>query len=147
MKNILVAIDFSDSTVTVINQAIALAEVTSAQVWLIHVAAPEPDFIGYQTGPQTERDFMAHQYRDEHRQLQKWAEQLREKEIHVTALLVQGATIETILEKAQSLDVDMIVVGSHGKTGLYKLLVGSVSEGIIKGSHCPVLIVPSKSYS
>lgn len=142
MNKILVAIDFSESTPLVIRQAMVLAQAISAKLWLIHIAAPDPDFVGYQTGPQTERDFMAHKYRDEHHELHEWAEKLREKEIDVTALLIQGATIETILEKAKSLAVDMIIVGSHGKSGLYKFLVGSVSEGILKNAQCPVLVVP-----
>ncbi len=146
MNQILVAIDFSDSTPLVIDQAMILAQATSAKIWLIHVAAPDPDFVGYQTGPQTERDFMAHKYRDEHHELHEWADKLREKGIDVTALLIQGATIETILEKAKSLTVDMIIVGSHGKSGFYKLLVGSVSEGILSYAKCPVLVVPMSKF-
>ncbi len=145
MKKILVAIDFSESTPLVINQAMMLAQATDSKVWLIHIAAPEPDFVGYQTGPQTERDFMAHKFREEHREIQQWAEQLRQKGIDVVALLLQGATIEKILLEANKLAVDMIIVGAHGKTGLYKVLVGSVSEGILKGANCPVLVVPTRT--
>lgn len=144
MNNILVAIDFSETTHLVINQAIILAQATSSKLWLIHVAAPEPDFIGYKTGPQTERDFMAHQYKEEHSELHKWSEKLRQQGMDTVGLLLQGATIETILEKAKSLAVDLIIVGSHGKTGFYKVLVGSVSEGILKGANCPVLVVPTR---
>lgn len=147
MKKILVAIDFSESTPLVINQAMMLAQATDSKVWLIHIAAPEPDFVGYQTGPQTERDFMAHKFREEHREIQQWAEQLRQKGIDVVALLLQGATIEKILLEADKLAVDMIIVGSHGKTGLYKVLVGSVSEGVLKGANCPVLFVPTRTCS
>ncbi|MEA3243534.1 MAG: universal stress protein, partial [Pseudomonadota bacterium] len=57
--------------------------------------------------------------------------------------LVHGATAETILKKASELDVDMIVVGSHGRGAMYQLLVGSVSEGILHNSRCPVLVVPT----
>jgi nucleotide-binding universal stress UspA family protein len=144
MKKILVAIDFSESTSKVIEQAIILAQATSSKLWLIHIAAPEPDFVGYQTGPQTERDYMAHKFREEHRQIQKWAEHLRQEGIDVVALLCQGPTIETILHKAHKLAVDFIIVGSHGKSGLYKVLVGSVSEGLLKGSNCPILVVPTR---
>lgn len=144
MKKILVAIDFSEITPKIITQALILAQATSSKLWLIHIAAPEPDFVGYETGPQTERDYMANKFREEHRQIQKYAEELRQKGIEVVALLLQGATVETILREANKLDVDLIIIGSHGKSGLYKVLVGSVSEGILQSSNCPVLVVPSR---
>ena len=137
MRNLLVAIDFSQIAPVVIAQAESLAKATKSKLWLIHIAAPDPEFIGYKSGPQTERDFLD-------RQLQEWAEQLRQKGIDAVALLIQGPTIETILEEARKLSADLIVVGSHGHTGLYKVLVGSVSEGILRKAECPVLIVPAR---
>jgi nucleotide-binding universal stress UspA family protein len=144
MKKILVAIDFSEHTSLVISKAINIAQNSLSKLWLIHIAAPEPDFVGYQTGPQTERDYMAQKFRDEHRQIQDWAEKLRQKGIEAVGLLCQGPTVKTILREADKLAVDLIVIGSHGKSGLYKALVGSVSEGILKHAHCPVLVIPTR---
>ena len=56
----------------------------------------------------------------------------------------QGPTIETIIEEAGRLKVDMIVVGSHGHGAMYQLLVGSVSEGVLHRATCPVLVVPAR---
>ncbi len=56
---------------------------------------------------------------------------------------MHGPTVETILKEASKLEVDMIVVGSHGGNAMYQLLVGSVSEGIVHKSKCPVLVVPT----
>ena len=144
MKNIVVAIDFSESTPAIIAQGSTLAQATLSKLWLIHIAAPEPDFVGYKTGPQTERDHIAHKLHSEHRQIQQWAEELRQKGIEAVALLVQGQTVKTLLEEADKLKTDLIVVGSHGKTGLYKVLVGSISEGILRHANCPVLVVPTR---
>jgi nucleotide-binding universal stress UspA family protein len=60
---------------------------------------------------------------------------------------VQGATVETILKEALKLDVDMIVAGSHGRGAMYQLLVGSVSEGVLHKSKCPVIVVPTHERS
>ena len=68
--------------------------------------------------------------------------ELEQSGIDVTPLLIQGATVATIIEESSKLKADMIVIGSHGHGALYKTLVGSVSEGIIRKAACPVLIVP-----
>ena len=145
MENILVAIDFSDVTQRVIEQGILLARAFDCKLWLIHIAAPDPDFVGYTTGPQFRRDLRAETLRDEHKYLQDKADELRKRDICVTTLLIQGETVETILQEAQKLKVDTIVVGSHGHGALYKTLTGSVSEGIIRRAPCPVTIVPAQT--
>ncbi len=140
---ILVSVDLSDSTVEVVEKAEALAKALSAEVWLLHVAAPDPDFVGYEAGPQSMRDFVAETAREEHRQVQAIAERYRQLGLTATALLIQGATAETILKEAAKLDVSMIVVGSHGRGMMRQLLVGSVSEDVIRKSLVPVLVVPT----
>jgi nucleotide-binding universal stress UspA family protein len=147
LMNILVAVDFADTTEAIVRRAEEIAVAFSAKVWLIHVAEPEPDFIGYQPGPQTERDFLAERLRTEHRGIQQIAERLRTKGLDVTALLVQGATVETILEEADRLKIDMIIVGSHGRGAMYHLLLGSVSEGVLRGAACPTLVVPTRRHA
>ena len=144
MDNILAAIDFSDVTPAVIDLAAELARCFASKLWLIHIAAPDPDFVGYGTGPQCQRDWEAQTLRTEHRELQNQAQQLKQKGINATALLVRGATVETILREADKLNADMIVIGSHGHGAFYKTLVGSVSEGVIRKASCPISIVPAK---
>ncbi|MGK7919995.1 MAG: universal stress protein, partial [Trichodesmium sp.] len=138
MKNIVVAIDFSQITPTIITQAETLAQAFQSKLWLIHITEPEPDFVGFKTGPQPKRDHWAEQFRKEHKQIQDLAEELRQKGLDTVALLTQGSTVETILAEAKKLTADLIIVGSHGRSGIEKLFMGSVSEGILKDSPCPV---------
>jgi len=150
---LLVGVDLSESTETVVNKAERFAKALSAKVWLLHIAEPEPadiyiagyepDSIGVGLDPQSLRDALAQRFHREHRQLQEIADRLRMAGLDATALLVQGATVDTILKEASKLEVDMIVVGSHGQGAIYKLLVGSVSEGVLRKSACPVLVVPT----
>ncbi|MDJ0636177.1 MAG: universal stress protein [Xenococcaceae cyanobacterium MO_188.B29] len=147
MDNILAAIDFSPITPTVVDKAAEIARCFASKLWLIHIAAPEPDFVGYGTGPQSKRDWRAKTLREEHRYIQDKALELEQSGIDVTPLLVQGMTVETILQEASKLKTDMIVIGSHGHGALYKALVGSVSAGIIRKASCPVLVVPAKTKS
>ena len=144
MDNILAAIDFSDITPAVVDKAAEIARCFTSKLWLIHIAAPDPDFVGYGTGPPSKRDWRAKTLREEHRYIQEKALELEKSGIDVTPLLIQGVTVETILQEATKLNADMIVIGSHGHGALHKALVGSVSEGIIRKASCPVLIVPAK---
>jgi nucleotide-binding universal stress UspA family protein len=143
VQNILAAVDFSPVTPEVIRLASRLAEGFSARLWLIHVAAPDPDFVGYEPGPQTVRDSRAAELHDEHRGLQGEAEALRARGIDATALLVQGSTVEKIASEAERLEAELVVVGSHGHGAVRKLLVGSVSEGLLRQAGRPVLVVPA----
>jgi len=68
---------------------------------------------------------------------------MRKAGLDTTALLVHGATVETILKEASELEVDMIVIGSHGRGAMHQLLMGSVSEGVLRKSRCPILVVPT----
>jgi len=143
MEAILAALDFSAVASSVLERATEMAERFGARLWLVHVAAPEPEFVGYDPGPQAARDHRALDLREEHRRVQRWAEALRARGIDATALLIQGHPVEKILEEADRLHVEMIVLGSHGRGALARLVLGSVSEGVVRRSMCPVLIVPS----
>lgn len=141
---ILAAIDLSPASEKVLEAARQHASLTQATLYLVHAAEPDPAFVGYEAGPQVVRDQVAHMFHDEHKAVQKHADELREKGVNAIALVVQGPTSQTILKEAEKLEADLIVVGSHGHGALYQALVGSVSEGIIRGAPCPVLVVPAR---
>ena len=145
MGNILAAVDFSETSQRVLDRASLLAESLGSRLWLIHVAAPEPDFVGYEVGPPGVRDQVAKHLREEHRLLQSMAETQRQRGIDTKALLVQGPTIETILEEAGKRETDLIVLGSHGRGAFLRALLGSTSEGVLRKTDVPVLIVPART--
>jgi nucleotide-binding universal stress UspA family protein len=106
------------------------------------VSAPDPDFVGYEAGPQSVRDQRAQRLRDEHRELQRSADRLRAGGIQATALLIQGPTVEKILSEAERVAADFIVMASHGHGAVHRALLGSVSEGVLRHAAIPVTIVP-----
>lgn len=144
IDDILVPVDFSDSTRGVIDFAASLARAFSAKLWLLHAAAPDPDFVGYDAGPQTVRDQVASELRGEHKDLQREADALREAGLDAVALMVQGPTVEVILGEADRLGVDQIVMGTHGRGAVKRALLGSVSEGVLHKSACPVTVLPRR---
>ncbi|NHF58643.1 universal stress protein [Flavobacteriaceae bacterium TP-CH-4] len=145
MENLLVAIDFNGDETPLLDKAVQLATKFDSKVWLIHVAAADPAFVGYDIGPQNTRDSRASQLRKKHRQLQEYATELQKQGITATALLLQGAAIATIMEEVKKLHIDLIIMGHHEHGFLYQALMGSVSREIIKKSNIPVLIVPLES--
>lgn len=143
MKTILAAVDFSPVSESVIEQAAALAQAFGAALWLLHVAAPDPDFVGYEPGPQSVRRAVASELHDDHRRLQERSAALRVRGLDCTALLVQGSTPETIVREADRLNADLILLGSHGHGVIRRALLGSVSEHVLHHANRPLLIVPA----
>lgn len=144
MRTILVPVDFSEVTDAVVAWAADLAERADGRLWLLHVAAPNPAFVGFEAGPDVVREGRAKELRQEHRDLQTRADALRAKGLDATALLVEGPTVEKVLAEAERLEADLIVMGSHGRGALSRALLGSVSEGVLRGAHCPVTILPAR---
>ncbi len=142
MATILVPVDFSPAEQAVMACATELAKRLHAKLVLVHVEAPEPDFVGYQVGPQSVREAVARSIHGDAQTLHALRDRLREQGRDVESLLIQGPTVEKIVEEAERLNADYIVMGSHGHGNLFELVVGSVSDGVIRRASCPVVVVP-----
>ena len=140
---ILVCVDLSDSTEEILQTIEKLCRPLNAKIWLLHNAMPEPETIEFKVDPIEARETLAEKFHHQHRQIQELAERFRESGVDATALLVHGKTVDTILKEAADLDVDLIVVGSHGHGAMYQFLVGSISEGVLQRSSKPVLVIPT----
>ena len=141
--SLLVAVDFSSVSDDQLEIVGRLAR-PNREIYLLHVAEPDPTFVGMEAGPEEVRHQVAEEFKREHDQIHDLADRLREQGHEVNALLVQGPTIQTILEQAEKLEAEVIVVGSHGRGKLFDVVVGSVSAGVIRKSTVPVLVVPSR---
>jgi nucleotide-binding universal stress UspA family protein len=141
---LLVPLDLSSATDRVLAATRAVARDSKAEVWLLHVGEPNPDFVGYETGSEAVRDVIAQEYRGEHRKLQEHADKLRADGITATALTIRGPTAATILNEASRLGVELIVMATHGRGAVFDLLVGSVSHAVLRDSRVPVLLVPAR---
>lgn len=143
MKTILAAIDFSVVTEGVVEQAALMARAFGSALYLLHVEAPEPSFVGYEPGPQHERDHVARTIKENRHAIHELRDSLKEQGLDAHGLVIQGPTVEKILEEARRLDASLIVVGSHGHGALRNLILGSVSKGVVRDAPCPTIVVPS----
>lgn len=143
MNTILVPIDFSDVTAQVVATARKFAAAFESRLFLLNVAEPEPDFVGFEAGPPTVRMAVARDFKVEHQRLDELKTQCAASGVEVTALHIQGPIVEKILHEAGEQQAELIVMGSHGHGALYDLLVGSVTHGVIKDARVPVVVVPA----
>lgn len=148
---ILVAIDFKTGTDLLLAEAQRYGQALNAIVDLVHVAAPDPSFVGYiksnspdepnQLDP--ERDPNAKALRVEHQQIQALGATLRANGVRVgQTLMVQGPTLEKVLEEAGKLGADLLILGSHQHGSFYRLWFGDTATDAAKRTPCALLVVP-----
>lgn len=142
MKNILVNIEFNEDDEILLYKASEIASAFDSKVWLLHITAPDPDFIGLHVGPQYIREERASEIKNEHKQIQLYSDKLRKNNINTESLLIQGPTVEMILFESKKLNIDLIIIGHHDHNIFYKAFFESVSSGIIKKSKVPILMIP-----
>ena len=141
--NILVAIDLSSASQKILDKAKTLALALSAKVCLLHVVEYDSDFPDDAPDSQDTSDQDQQEYPQEHKDLQKEVDALRKSGIDTKGLLSQGSIVDVILQKSKQLEIDIIIVGTHGHGGVHHMIFGSVSEGVLRNTSCPVLVIPT----
>ena len=160
MKKLLAAVDFSKNTDAVLEQAASLAKALDAQLWILHVTSDEtqalayestqftgyaPEFVNMPGDVQLARDICADEFKREHAQLLGMSSKLRNAGVNAQAILIKGDAVSIILEKAAELKIETVILGSHGHGLLHKVLLGSVSEGVLRNARCNIMVVPALS--
>lgn len=142
MKTILAPIDFSPSTDGVISAAIDLALATSGRVVLLHIVQPPILTSDYGLAMESFQEAVALSEKHAAKRLQDIRERARTRLANVEIEQVSGTAIGEILGAAQRYQADYVVMGSHGHTALYDLIVGSTTHGVLRKIRCPLVIVP-----
>ena len=142
-KQILVPVDESPISYSAVEHALALAKSQDAHVTIVSVVAVDP-FVGvdyYAIAPAITEYFMQAEKSAQLR-LEDIKQSFIRDGIEVDTRLVHGVSpTEGILQVADELNVDLIIMGSHGRTGLKKAMLGSVAQNILTQCPIPVLIV------
>ncbi|OVE62834.1 universal stress protein [Chryseobacterium mucoviscidosis] len=142
MVNIVLPVDFGDKTEQLLEGAVKFAKQINGRIYLIHVAPSDIGFaigdMGFQYFPEVEEN----EIREELVQLNKIQQRILAHEVECEHILKQGIAKDIILEHAEDKKADFIVMGSHGRSGIYDVFVGSLTKGITKDSKVPVLVLP-----
>ena len=144
MKTILAPVDFSGATKSVVTEATALAKALGARVVLLSVIQPPAPIAEYAVLLENIAEITAAGEKAAAKNLAKLQSDLEREGVTVETLQFVGAPIPHIVEQAAKLKADFIVMGSHGHTALYDLLVGSTTHGVLMRATCPVVILPSE---
>ena len=141
-KHILIPADGSDNAQRAIDKAIGLALAFNSQVTAIYVLDPYA-FTGAGTDfAYGHIEYLSAATTEGTQALQAAKATFQAAGIEITTTLVEGHAIyKGILETATQLGVDLIVIGSHGRSGLEKLILGSVTSQVLSHAHLPVLVV------
>ncbi len=142
IRNILVPIDGSECSLDAAKYATRIAKNENAQLFCIHVMTNIP--YGYTDSPPAIEEY----FKDIEEKVQSWFDEVRDmaKTEGISKLKTENFTdvksvIRSIIDYANSRNVDLIVIGTRGRTGLKRLLMGSVANGVIRHARCSVLLV------
>jgi nucleotide-binding universal stress UspA family protein len=140
VQHVLVPIDFSATPDRALAYAIALAQQLQARLTLLHVLDMTPVTMDEMT-PGVAAIYLEAQETEAQRLLQASRERVQRAGLQGESLLVQGTPTQTILDTASEQGVDLIIIGTHGRTGLTHVFLGSVAEHVVRQGPCPVLVV------
>lgn len=137
-KKILVPTDGSEFAKKAQLQAIYLAKATGAEI--IALSVSENHFInGISLNDEVEQ--LNELLKDRCEEDLKQFEEMNDEEVKISPVIREGSPAKSILDVASEEDVDLIVIGSSGKSGFDRFILGSVSEKVVHTAKCPVLIV------
>ena len=146
-RRILHPTDFSKASRAAFAKAVTLAGQNRAELLVVHVLPLLTPFIGdgySYVSPKTYETMEAAARRDAQTRLSALLAKARKAKVRVKGALLDGAPYQAIPRTARSKHADLIVMGTHGRTGLSKLFLGSVAERVVSLAPCPVLTVRGK---
>jgi nucleotide-binding universal stress UspA family protein len=145
VKNLLVAIDVCETAniaSPIMEKTLELAHAFSSKVWIIHIVPDLHRPAPFNVDSKVMRRAIADELCKEHEVLQCLAQCLRNRDIDAKALLIEGATIKTILKESDRLDIDLILLGCHRHGLLYGVLTEFTEEGLLSKCPSPIMFVP-----
>jgi nucleotide-binding universal stress UspA family protein len=145
IRRILAPTDFSEISDGCVDQAVELARALGSEVVLLHAVEPVV-LAGDLFGASAVANVMEELQRAARQGLALRLERLRKRRgIRCRSVLVHGTAAAAIVDTAVRLGVDLIMMATHGRSGLSHLFLGSVAERVLRGARCPVLTVPATS--
>jgi nucleotide-binding universal stress UspA family protein len=137
-SKILVAIDGSEASMDAADFAISLSQEHNAEIYALHVIHSDVDLFG----PHETSEYMTSMRNEGEKYLDKVRLKVNEKDIQIKTEIISSINVAVgIVDYAESNNMDLIVIGTRGRSGFKKLLLGSVASAVITYAHCPVMVV------
>lgn len=145
IRRIMHATDFSSASKRALDTAVEFAKQNKAELLLVHVLVPN---VSYPADSYADPAFYVELERATRRQarssLERLVTTLHRAKVKVKGLLLKGSAHNQIVRAAKNRRADLLVIGTHGRTGISKLLMGSVAGRVVSEASCPVLTVRGK---
>ena len=137
--------DFSPASRAAFTRAVADTRAAGAELLLVHVLSVVTPFVGDEyVSPKTYTEVQQSMQAYGQKQLDALVAKAKAAGARVRGLLLEGTAADAIVRTARSKRADVIVMGTHGRTGFAKLLMGSVAQRVVGTAPCPVLTVRGK---
>lgn len=144
-KTILFATDFSDNSLQAYNYALSLAQKFEARLAIVHVINEPVDLRGFYV-PHISFDKLEEEIEQGAAKLmEKFCQEHVPAAVEVKTCVVPGIPYDEIIKQAEDLNADLIVVGTHGRTGLDHVLFGSTAEKVVRKSPVPVMTIRTRA--
>jgi nucleotide-binding universal stress UspA family protein len=143
IRTILVPIDFSDCSLAGLKYAIRFAKESGARISVLHVVDLGPTMMTTGAGDYDSPIYAEAARRRSADQMRAFLKRADFDGVPVHTSAVAGYCPTAIYETAAKEDADLIIISTHGRTGLRRALIGSVAEGTVRHAACPVIVVPS----
>ncbi len=143
IRSILVPVDFSDCSLAGLRYAVRFAKEVDARIIVLHVADLGPVMMTTACGDYDSPTYIEAARRRCGDQMQAFLKRVDFGGVPVDTLAVAGYCPAAIYEAAAKEGADLIIISTHGRTGLRRALIGSVAEGTVRYTDCPVVVVPS----
>jgi nucleotide-binding universal stress UspA family protein len=139
INHILVPIDFSRDAEDAINMAISLAKELGARITLMHVIHDVYVGVG-EMAAALPASYYEEIEEDVKREVQTYLSKVVEAGLQGDSIVVHGVPFQSILDTIADQHIDLVIMGTHGRTGLKHVLLGSVAEKVIRMATCPVMV-------
>jgi nucleotide-binding universal stress UspA family protein len=144
-RRILHPTDFSSASTAAFKRAIAMAKKDRSELVLVHVLAPPMPIAGEgYIPPNVYEDLEASAQRYAEKRLATLKDKAKTAGVRASTVIREGVADEQIVRAARAKKADVIVIGTHGRTGLARLFLGSVASRVVTAAPCPVLTVRGK---
>lgn len=140
VKKILCAVDLSDHSREVASYATMLAKTFGASVIVVYTAPSLSQYVGFHVPPNTIENFVGEIVTGAEKSMQAFVAE-NFPGVEASGQVLIGYAAEEILNRAHTENVDIIVMGTHGRKGIDRILFGSVAEKVVKNAGMPVLTV------
>lgn len=140
-KHLLVAVDFSEPSIKALGTALELAFRLDARLTVVHTVLKYAESVSMEGGAGYDVELYEKESREARERIEKFLMDRNTEGVETNIMVVAGRAQDQINYIAEKMKADVLILGTHGRKGVNKLILGSVAEEVLRDSHLPFLCV------